>query len=143
MNRAFLLFLLCMLVLFAPFALVAQAPPAAPTATHTTPTHPHPAGSAIDPALMHPAMLKAKAPDVYEVKFTTTKGDFVVQVTRAWAPLGVGAVRKPPLLAEKGSADPRFWGPRLVRKPIEKPRTPKPGVRAAKIVDSALVRNHA
>lgn len=41
-----------------------------------------------DPALLHPATLTAKAPDVYEVKFTTTKGDFVVQVTRAWATIG-------------------------------------------------------
>lgn len=41
-----------------------------------------------DPALLQPATLKAKAPDVYQVKFTTTKGDFVVQVNRAWAPLG-------------------------------------------------------
>ena len=41
-----------------------------------------------DPALLHPAELKAKAPDVYDVKFTTTKGDFTVQVNRAWAPLG-------------------------------------------------------
>jgi peptidyl-prolyl cis-trans isomerase A (cyclophilin A) len=41
-----------------------------------------------DPALLHPSSLTAKAPESYEVKFTTTKGDFVVQVTRAWAPLG-------------------------------------------------------
>lgn len=41
-----------------------------------------------DPALLHPASLTAKAPDVYEVTFVTTKGDFVVQVTRAWAPIG-------------------------------------------------------
>ena len=41
-----------------------------------------------DSALLHPASLNAKAPDTYEVKFTTTKGDFVVQVTRAWAPRG-------------------------------------------------------
>ena len=41
-----------------------------------------------DPALLHPASLNAKAPDVYEVKFATTKGDFTVQVTRAWAPIG-------------------------------------------------------
>jgi peptidyl-prolyl cis-trans isomerase A (cyclophilin A) len=41
-----------------------------------------------DPALLHPATLKTKAPDVFEVKFATTKGDFVVQVTRAWAPFG-------------------------------------------------------
>jgi peptidyl-prolyl cis-trans isomerase A (cyclophilin A) len=33
-------------------------------------------------------MLKAQAPDVYKVKFNTAKGDFVVQVTRAWSPLG-------------------------------------------------------
>jgi peptidyl-prolyl cis-trans isomerase A (cyclophilin A) len=41
-----------------------------------------------DPALLHPAELKAKAPDVFDVKFTTTKGDFIVQVNRAWAPIG-------------------------------------------------------
>jgi peptidyl-prolyl cis-trans isomerase A (cyclophilin A) len=35
---------------------------------------------------LHPGELKAKAPDVYEATFTTTKGDFVVQVTRSWAP---------------------------------------------------------
>ena len=28
------------------------------------------------------------APDVYRVKFETTKGDFIVEVTRAWAPRG-------------------------------------------------------
>jgi peptidyl-prolyl cis-trans isomerase A (cyclophilin A) len=39
-------------------------------------------------ALLNPSALTAKAPDVYEVKFATTKGDFVIQVTRAWAPLG-------------------------------------------------------
>jgi len=41
-----------------------------------------------DPALLHPPSLKDTAPDVYEVKFTTTAGGFVVKVTRAWAPLG-------------------------------------------------------
>jgi peptidyl-prolyl cis-trans isomerase A (cyclophilin A) len=39
-------------------------------------------------SLLHPDTLKAKAPDVYEVKFVTTKGDFVLHVTRAWAPQG-------------------------------------------------------
>jgi peptidyl-prolyl cis-trans isomerase A (cyclophilin A) len=39
-------------------------------------------------SLLHPESMKAKAPDVYEVKFATTKGDFVIEVTRAWAPLG-------------------------------------------------------
>jgi peptidyl-prolyl cis-trans isomerase A (cyclophilin A) len=41
-----------------------------------------------DPALLHPEQMTAKAPDVYQVKFTTTKGDFVVEVTRGWAPQG-------------------------------------------------------
>lgn len=41
-----------------------------------------------NPALMNPSALTVSAPDIYEARFTTTKGDFVVQVTRAWAPLG-------------------------------------------------------
>ncbi len=41
-----------------------------------------------DPALLHPATLNAKAPESFQAKFVTTKGDFVVEVTRAWAPLG-------------------------------------------------------
>ena len=57
--------------------------PAQSTAAPVRHTH-----TGTDPALYHPSALRAKAPDVYEVKFTTTKGDFVVQVTRAWAPLG-------------------------------------------------------
>jgi peptidyl-prolyl cis-trans isomerase A (cyclophilin A) len=43
---------------------------------------------AFDRTLLRPALLKAKAPDAYDVKFTTTKGDFTLHVTRAWAPLG-------------------------------------------------------
>jgi len=39
-------------------------------------------------ALMHPANLKEQAPATFNVKFTTTKGDFVVKVTRSWAPKG-------------------------------------------------------
>src|SRR6516162_10422200 len=40
------------------------------------------------PSLLNPVTLKAQAPDMYKVKFNTTKGDFVVQVTRTWSPLG-------------------------------------------------------
>jgi peptidyl-prolyl cis-trans isomerase A (cyclophilin A) len=40
------------------------------------------------PALLQPNTLAEKAPDSFQVKFTTTKGDFVVEVTRAWSPLG-------------------------------------------------------
>jgi peptidyl-prolyl cis-trans isomerase A (cyclophilin A) len=43
---------------------------------------------AYDRALLHPALLKEKAPDEYKVQFSTTRGDFVVTVTRSWAPLG-------------------------------------------------------
>jgi peptidyl-prolyl cis-trans isomerase A (cyclophilin A) len=46
------------------------------------------ARSPYDRALLRPALLKDKAPGSYQVKFTTTRGEFVVTVTRAWAPLG-------------------------------------------------------
>jgi peptidyl-prolyl cis-trans isomerase A (cyclophilin A) len=46
------------------------------------------AKSSYDRALLHPALLKDKAPETYQVKFETSKGDFTVSVTRAWAPLG-------------------------------------------------------
>jgi peptidyl-prolyl cis-trans isomerase A (cyclophilin A) len=39
-------------------------------------------------SLMNPVSLRAKAPDVFKVQFATTKGDFVVEVHRDWAPLG-------------------------------------------------------
>jgi cyclophilin family peptidyl-prolyl cis-trans isomerase len=59
-----------------------SAPPAKPPAHKaTTRTEPR-------PSLLNPASLNRKAPDVFKAKFTTTKGDFVVEVTRAWAPLG-------------------------------------------------------
>lgn len=38
--------------------------------------------------LLDPSTLKATAPAVYKAKFVTTQGDFVVEVTRALAPLG-------------------------------------------------------
>jgi peptidyl-prolyl cis-trans isomerase A (cyclophilin A) len=39
-------------------------------------------------ALKNPAALKEKAPDTFKAKFLTTKGTFVVEVTRSWAPIG-------------------------------------------------------
>jgi peptidyl-prolyl cis-trans isomerase A (cyclophilin A) len=38
--------------------------------------------------LLHPANLKARAPDNFKVKFVTTHGDFTVEVHRDWSPLG-------------------------------------------------------
>ena len=46
------------------------------------------AAAASGPSLLHPASLHAKAPAVYRVRFTTTKGPFVVTVHRKWAPRG-------------------------------------------------------
>lgn len=41
-----------------------------------------------DPKLVDIDAAKAKAPDQYEVDFTTTKGNFRVRVHREWAPIG-------------------------------------------------------
>jgi len=43
---------------------------------------------AFDPALLQPEKLTATAPETFTVRFSTTKGDFDVRVTRAWAPRG-------------------------------------------------------
>lgn len=70
----------------APSGLLGQTPAAG--SKSATATQSKPAGAKTGASLLHPETLKAKAPDVYEVKFVTTKGDFVLQVARAWAPLG-------------------------------------------------------
>jgi len=85
-------FLLCLLTrtCLAPLATAGQTQPAVPKpsgAAHHTTTK-GTTKMSFDPILLHPERLIAKAPDVYEVKFTTTRGEFVVQVTRAWAPNG-------------------------------------------------------
>lgn len=41
-----------------------------------------------DRTLLRPALLKDQAPETYQVKFVTTRGEFTVTVTRAWAPIG-------------------------------------------------------
>ncbi len=79
----------CLIACFVPSSLAAQAQSSAPPAAQKPAAPANSKASrrpAADPALLHPAELKAKAPDVYEATFTTTKGDFVVQVTRSWAP---------------------------------------------------------
>jgi peptidyl-prolyl cis-trans isomerase A (cyclophilin A) len=38
--------------------------------------------------LARPAMMNQMAPETYRAKFETTKGEFVIEVTRAWAPNG-------------------------------------------------------
>ena len=41
-----------------------------------------------NPALRNPALADEKAPTTFKAKFETTKGDFVVEVTREWSPRG-------------------------------------------------------
>jgi peptidyl-prolyl cis-trans isomerase A (cyclophilin A) len=85
-------------------AILAQAPAqpkAPPKATPKAPTKtdaatkapaksdaaPKSAASRPNP-LLNPESLRTPAPPVFRVKFTTTHGDFVVECTRAWSPLG-------------------------------------------------------
>ena len=68
-----------------------KAEAAAPAAAQPEATASAPAAtpkSGYDRALLRAALLKDTAPDTYQVKFTTTRGDFVVTVNRAWAPIG-------------------------------------------------------
>jgi peptidyl-prolyl cis-trans isomerase A (cyclophilin A) len=73
-------------VLFASLLVNAQTP--APKSAPTKSNAPHAAVAGPRPSLLHPALLKAKAPAVYKAKFTTNVGSFVVEVHRDWAPLG-------------------------------------------------------
>jgi len=59
------------------------------TAAHpATATHPTTTAQRSSASLLNPASLKLEAPAVFDAKFTTSKGDFVVEVTRAWSPRG-------------------------------------------------------
>lgn len=48
--------------------------------------------AAANPALLSPEKATEKAPEVFKVKFTTTKGDMLVEVRRAWSPLGADRI---------------------------------------------------
>jgi peptidyl-prolyl cis-trans isomerase A (cyclophilin A) len=84
-----------LLILVISGAVLAQTPapakkapaPATPAPAAKTAAAP-PKAAPIPAALLNPASLKAKAPDLFRVKFVTTHGDFVVEVHRDWAPLG-------------------------------------------------------
>jgi peptidyl-prolyl cis-trans isomerase A (cyclophilin A) len=66
------------------------APAASPTPAATPAPTPTPAAAPAGPgaALLDPARATEKAPERFRVRFETTKGTFVVDVTRAWAPRG-------------------------------------------------------
>jgi peptidyl-prolyl cis-trans isomerase A (cyclophilin A) len=50
------------------------------------PAPPLPPASHHEPAELEPSLATATAPEVFFADFTTTKGDFVVEVHRSWAP---------------------------------------------------------
>jgi peptidyl-prolyl cis-trans isomerase A (cyclophilin A) len=60
----------------------------APKKTTSSPAHPTTTAQKSSASLLDPASLKLQAPAVFDARFTTTKGDFVVEVTRAWSPRG-------------------------------------------------------
>lgn len=67
------------------------ATPASPAVSAMQTAAPVPSGplaSTLHPLLVDPTKVTGKAPDTFKVRFTTTKGDFVIDVHRDWAPLG-------------------------------------------------------
>lgn len=70
---------------------VAQTPPppaAAPAKPRPSPTAAAKPVPKVNPKLRNPALNNETAPENYKAKFVTTKGDFVISVTRASAPRG-------------------------------------------------------
>jgi peptidyl-prolyl cis-trans isomerase A (cyclophilin A) len=62
----------------------ASAPPPAPPVPAAT----GPLASTLHPALLDVSKANEKAPAVFKAKFTTSRGEFVVEVHRDWAPNG-------------------------------------------------------
>jgi peptidyl-prolyl cis-trans isomerase A (cyclophilin A) len=79
------------IVLCASLLVHAQTPAPKSAPAHSSPVRSgaaHAAAAGPRPTLLNPASLTAKAPGVFKAKFSTTAGDFVVEVHRDWAPLG-------------------------------------------------------
>jgi peptidyl-prolyl cis-trans isomerase A (cyclophilin A) len=64
----------------------AAASGAAVPGTPATPAAAGPLAHITHPDLLDPSKASAKAPDSFKAKFTTTKGDFVIEVHRDWSP---------------------------------------------------------
>jgi len=69
-------------------AIPPPTPAAAPTSPGAAPAAAGPLAGAVHPELLDPSKLTAKAPAQFQAKFTTTKGDFVIEVHRDWSPNG-------------------------------------------------------
>ena len=66
-------------------AAAAEKPAEKSAATPAEPANP---AAGPHPGLLDPSQAKLSAPPKFKAKFETTKGDFVVEVTKAWAPKG-------------------------------------------------------
>ncbi len=84
MSKHILSVLMVAALTMAQVAASAWAAPQAGSTTRKTTT----AAPRSSVSLLNPASLKLQAPAVFQARFTTTKGDFVVEVTRAWSPRG-------------------------------------------------------
>ncbi len=76
-------FILCAMILAACAPKAAQSSVETPAMSSSTA-----APAAANAALLAPELATATAPAVFQAKFTTTKGDFTVEVHRDWAPNG-------------------------------------------------------
>jgi peptidyl-prolyl cis-trans isomerase A (cyclophilin A) len=71
-----------------PTAVATPTPVASPTVSPSAAASPAAAPAGGRAALGDPSKATAKAPATFRVRFSTTRGTFVIAVTRAWAPLG-------------------------------------------------------
>lgn len=94
LKNALLLTLVAVLALSLPTLAAAQTGTApdktgAPAIGVEKPKPPAGTPAAVDKTkLLTPSALTEKAPEQFSVRFKTSKGDFVIEVTRAWAPNG-------------------------------------------------------
>jgi peptidyl-prolyl cis-trans isomerase A (cyclophilin A) len=65
-----------------------EAPASSASPAQTAPEPNAAGGTATNLAALDPAAAKEQAPATYKARFTTSKGDFVIEVTRDWAPQG-------------------------------------------------------
>lgn len=74
----------------APPAPPKEEPKPPPTPPPAEPAKPKPAAAPVAKALLDPKLPEwsEQAPAVFKAKFTTTKGDFTIEVHREWAPRG-------------------------------------------------------
>ena len=79
--------------------------------------------SPVTPSFANPAKLTAKAPETFNVQFNTTKGKFIIGVTRSLAPNG--ADRFYNLVRSGYFKDVAFFRVIPVHAPVRHPRRPE------------------